>query len=164
MKVKLTIFLLLLMTTVILAASCSSEDDSSPMISESKSQAESSDAVQDSLETSVTKPSDTEEPTVHKISPAKAKLMIDQDDVIIVDVRRSDEYAEGHIPSAVLIPNETILDVPPKELPDKNATILVYCRSGRRSAEAAEKLLALGYSHIYDFGGILDWPYEITTD
>ena len=83
--------------------------------------------------------------------------------VTVVDVRTKAEYDDGHIANAVLVPNETISDTPPPELPDKTATLLIYCRSGRRSRDAAEKLLALGYENVYDFGGINDWPYETVT-
>ena len=82
----------------------------------------------------------------------------------IVDVRTQSEYDEGHIQNAVLIPNETIGSEPPANLPDKNAIILVYCRSGRRSEEAARKLVNLGYVIIYDFGGINDWTYGTVKD
>lgn len=88
--------------------------------------------------------------------------MMDQGNVTIVDVRRVDEYEAGHIPGAILVPNETILTEAETKLPDKNAVLLIYCRSGRRSAEAAQKLLSLGYSQVYDFGGILNWHYDIT--
>ena len=88
--------------------------------------------------------------------------MMDQGNVTIVDVRRVDEYEAGHIPGAILGPNETILTEAETKLPDKNAVLLIYCRSGRRSAEAAQKLLSLGYSQVYDFGGILNWHYDIT--
>ena len=71
------------------------------------------------------------------------------------------EYAEGHIPGAILIPLDTIGDEPPKELPDLNQKILVYCRSGKRSKQAAGKLARLGYTEIYEIGGIMAWPYEI---
>lgn len=81
-------------------------------------------------------------------------------DYIIVDVRRADEFAEGHIPDAINIPNESIEDEP-AELPDKEQTIYVYCRSGRRSKEAAQKLVELGYTSIIECGGILDWTGEI---
>ncbi len=89
------------------------------------------------------------------------KLMEEEKNYIILDVRRRDEYAEGHIPGAVNVPNEEIgtADIP--ELPDKAQLILVYCRSGRRSKEAAEKLVKLGYTNIVEFGGILDWTGEI---
>lgn len=80
---------------------------------------------------------------------------------IIVDVRRADEYAEGHIPGAINIENEDIMDENPVELPDKDQRIYVYCRSGRRSQEAAAKLAALEYSSEIECGGILDWTGEI---
>lgn len=98
-----------------------------------------------------------------KIGPEEAKKMLDAGGVILVDVRRADEYITGHIPGALLLPNETILEEAEEKLPDKEAVILIYCRSGNRSAQAAGKLAGLGYRHIYDFGGILDWPYETVT-
>lgn len=84
--------------------------------------------------------------------------------VIIVDVRTKSEYDEGHIKNAVLIPNETIGTEPPSKLPDKNAIILVYCRSGRRSRDAANKLVKMGYTNVYDFGGIINWKYGTVKD
>ena len=96
----------------------------------------------------------------HKISAKDAKNMMDSGNVTIVDVRRADEFAAGHIPGAILVTNETITKAP-SELPDKDATLLIYCRSGRRSKEAAMKLIDLGYQNVYDFGGIIDWPYEV---
>ena len=89
------------------------------------------------------------------------KMMRDEKDYIILDVRRPDEYAEGHIPGAINIPNEEIGTAEIAELPDKSHLILVYCRSGRRSKEASEKLVKLGYKNIVEFGGILDWKGEI---
>ena len=83
--------------------------------------------------------------------------------VIVVDVRTQEEYEAGHIPGALLIPNETIIDQPPEQLADKSAVILVYCRSGNRSRQASLKLLDMGYSEVYDFGGIIDWPYDTVT-
>ena len=80
---------------------------------------------------------------------------------IILDVRRPDEYAEGHIPGAINVPNEEIGTADIEELPDKSRLIFVYCRSGRRSKEASEKLVKLGYTSIVEFGGILDWKGEI---
>lgn len=97
-----------------------------------------------------------------KISSQKAKERMDSGaPIIIVDVRRQDEFDSGHIPGAILIPNETIGEERPQALPDLDAEILIYCRSGNRSAQAAKKLIELGYTNVYDFGGILDWPYEI---
>lgn len=78
-------------------------------------------------------------------------------DYIILDVRTADEFAEGHIPGAINVANEDILSEEPAQLPDKNQTIYVYCRSGRRSKEASAKLAALGYTNIIECGGILDW-------
>lgn len=95
------------------------------------------------------------------ISAKEAKEKIDQGNVTIVDVRTAEEYEESHIPGAILVPNESIDKKPPQELPDQNAVLLVYCRSGRRSSEAAGKLAKLGYQQVYDFGGIIDWPYEV---
>ena len=95
------------------------------------------------------------------ISQEKAREMMEKDDGhVIVDVRRRDEYDAGHIPGAVLIPNESIGSERPRELPDLEQIILVYCRSGRRSKEAAQKLFDLGYRNVYEFGGIIDWTGE----
>ena len=82
-------------------------------------------------------------------------------DYIILDVRRADEFAEGHIPGAVNVANEDILDVEPSELPDKSQTIYVYCRSGNRSMQAAAKLAKMGYTNIIEFGGIIDWTGDV---
>ena len=101
----------------------------------------------------------------HQISQEEAKSMMTRDDgYIIVDVRRQDEYDSGHIPGAILIPNESIGTEQPEQLPDKDQIILVYCRSGRRSKEAAQKLANMGYTNVHEFGGIIDWTGEITTD
>ena len=99
-----------------------------------------------------------------KITAEQAYEMMNTQEVVIVDVRTQSEYDEGHIQNAVLIPNETIGSDLPTNLPDKNAIILVYCRSGRRSEEAARKLVNLGYVSVYDFGGINDWTYGTVTD
>lgn len=100
-----------------------------------------------------------------QISQDEAKEMMKRDDGhVIVDVRRQDEYDEGHIPGAILIPNESIETERPAELPDLDQIILVYCRSGRRSKEAAQKLFDMGYTHVYEFGGIIDWTGEIVKD
>ena len=82
-------------------------------------------------------------------------------DYIILDVRRADEFAEGHIPGAINVANEDIVDVEPAELPDKAQTIYVYCRSGNRSKQASEKLANMGYENIIEFGGIIDWTGDI---
>lgn len=87
-------------------------------------------------------------------------LMEEEKDSIILDVRTQDEYSQSHIPGAVNIPNETIGTDEIPELPDKEQLILVYCRSGNRSKQASEKLAALGYTNVKEFGGINDWPGE----
>ena len=89
------------------------------------------------------------------------KIMKDGKDYIILDVRRPDEFAEGHIPGAINVPNEELGTAEIAKLPDKSQLILVYCRSGRRSKEASEKLVKLGYTNIVEFGGILDYKGEI---
>lgn len=100
-----------------------------------------------------------------QITQEKAKEMMQAEDGhIIVDVRRQDEYDSGHIPGAILIPNESIGTEQPKELPDLDQVILIYCRSGRRSKEASQKLADMGYTNIYEFGGIIDWTGEVVTN
>ena len=95
------------------------------------------------------------------ITPEEAKQLMDtQQDYVILDVRTRQEYEEKHIPGAILIPDSEIGERAEQALPDKNQLILVYCRSGRRSKLASEKLAQLGYTNIREFGGIIDWPYE----
>ena len=92
------------------------------------------------------------------ISQDQAKEMMEKEDGhIIIDVRRVDEFETGHIPGAVCIPNESIGTEQPEELPDLDQIILVYCRSGNRSKQAAQKLFDMGYTNVYEFGGIIDW-------
>ena len=107
----------------------------------------------------------TEAATYTQISTAQAvELMQTEKDYIILDVRTAEEYNAGHIPNAICIPNESITDKEPPELPDKDQLILVYCRSGRRSKEASQKLADLGYTRITEFGGIIDWTGETVTE
>ncbi len=102
--------------------------------------------------------------TYTQITQEEAMEMMTRDDGhVIVDVRRQYEYDESHIPGAILIPNESIETEPPEELPDPDQIILVYCRSGRRSKEASQKLADMGYTNVYEFGGIITWPGEIVT-
>lgn len=96
----------------------------------------------------------------HKISPREAKERMEAGGATVVDVRTAEEYGESHIPGAVLVPLDTIGSQRPAALPDTGAELLIYCRSGVRSKAAAEQLAALGYQQVYDFGGIIDWPYE----
>ena len=96
-----------------------------------------------------------------EISQEKAKEMMDTQEVIILDVREQDEYDSGHISGAVLLPVGTIDETTAAEvIPEKDSTVLVYCRSGNRSKTASSTLAELGYTNIYEFGGINTWPYE----
>lgn len=95
------------------------------------------------------------------ITQEEAKKIIDeQEGYIILDVRTKEEYDAGHIPNAILLPNEDIGSEDLEILPDKKQLILIYCRSGNRSKQASQKLVDLGYENIMEFGGIIDWPYE----
>lgn len=96
------------------------------------------------------------------ITAEEAKQIMDSEEgYIILDVRTQEEYDQGHIPGAILISHEEIAEKAEDVLTDKNQLILVYCRSGRRSKIAAEALVELGYTNIKEFGGIIDWPYEV---
>ena len=94
-------------------------------------------------------------------SDEAAKMMAEEKNYIILDVRTAGEYAGGHIPNAINVPNESINTTPPKELPDKNQRIFVYCRSGARSMQAAQKLANMGYTNIVEMGGIKDWHGDV---
>ena len=97
------------------------------------------------------------------ITAEEAKEIMDTGDgFVILDVRTQEEYDEGHVPGAILIPNTETENRAEEELPDKAQLILVYCRSGRRSKLAAQILADLGYTNVKEFGGIIDWPYEVT--
>ena len=96
------------------------------------------------------------------ITAEEAKQIMDsQEGYIILDVRTQEEYDQGHIPGAIVISHEEIAEKAEEVLTDKAQLILVYCRSGRRSKIAAEALAELGYTNIKEFGGIIDWPYEV---
>ena len=111
--------------------------------------------------TGCTGTSNNQTSTYRQISMDEAvTMMAEESGYIILDVRRADEFAAGHIPGAINVANETIGTDEIPELPDKNQLIMVYCRSGRRSKEASEKLVKLGYTNIVEFGGILDWEGE----
>ena len=102
-----------------------------------------------------------EEITYRQINMDEAITMMEEESgYMILDVRTPEEFADKHIPGAINIPNETIGTAEIPELPDKDQLILVYCRSGNRSKQASEKLVALGYTNIVEFGGINDWPGE----
>jgi len=95
------------------------------------------------------------------ITATQARQIINENPhAIILDVRTQEEFSEAHIGSAILIPVDMLTELAPELLPNKNALILVYCRSGNRSAAATAQLIAMGYANVLDFGGIIDWPYE----
>lgn len=123
------------------------------------------DAPEPSGEPAVS-PSVPDEPVLDfKITPEQAReIMQSEPDAVVLDVRTQEEYDTGHIEGALLIPDTDVAGKAPELLPDKEATILVYCRSGRRSADAAKTLSDMGYTSVYDFGGIITWPYEIVTE
>ncbi|MBR3594246.1 MAG: rhodanese-like domain-containing protein [Clostridia bacterium] len=101
-------------------------------------------------------------PSYEQITAKEAKEIMDTEaDYFLLDARTEEEFSSGHIKGAILIPEYEIAARAEKELPDKNALILVYCRSGRRSKIASEELVKLGYTNVKEFGGIIDWPYEI---
>ena len=106
-----------------------------------------------------------EAPAYRQISMSEAKtLMENESDFLLLDVRTPQEFADGHIPGAVNLPNETIGSEKPELLPDQEQLILIYCRSGNRSKQASEKLAALGYTNIMEFGGINTWNGDIVVD
>lgn len=101
----------------------------------------------------------------HKISAEQAKARMDSgDELIVLDVRTEAEYAEGHIAGAVLLPVDAIGPDTLEMLSDQDAELLVYCRSGNRSRSASMRLVELGYTRVYDFGGVIDWPYGLVKD
>ena len=105
------------------------------------------------------------ESTYTQIDQETAMEMMTRDDGhVIVDVRTQEEYDSGHIPGAILIPNESIGSDSPEALPDYDQIILIYCRTGNRSKQAAQKLASMGYINIYEFGGITTWTGDVVTD
>ena len=97
-----------------------------------------------------------------QISQDEAKRIMDTEDgFVIIDARTEEEFREGHIEGAILIPEYEIAERAEKEIPEKDTLILVYCRSGRRSKIASDALVQLGYTNVKEFGGIIDWQYEI---
>ena len=106
-----------------------------------------------------------EEITYQQITAEEAKAIMDTEkDYIIIDARTDEEFTAGHIAGAIMIPEYEIANRAEEELPDKDALILVYCRSGRRSKIASEELVKLGYTNVKEFGGIIDWPYEVVVE
>lgn len=128
-------------------------------ISREEQQEQAVGAILKMLESHKNLKEDDEEMTYKQITQQEAKEIMDTEkNMIILDVRTQEEYDSGHIKNALCLPNEEILNEP-KILPDKEQCILIYCRSGNRSRQAAQKLADMGYENILEFGGILDWPY-----
>jgi rhodanese-related sulfurtransferase len=107
---------------------------------------------------------DARQSSYSKITPQEAKEMMNTQDVTILDVRTKEEYNEKHIENALLISDYELEEKANEMLPNKEAIILVYCRSGNRSAISSKLLISMGYTHVYDFGGIIDWPYEAVSE
>ncbi|RKI43412.1 carboxymethylenebutenolidase [bacterium D16-51] len=129
-------------------------------ISREEQQEQTVDAILRMAEKHKTQKHEEGKMVYRQITPREAKEIMDtEDDIVILDVRTEQEYASGHIKNAVCLPNEEILGEP-EILPDKGQKILVYCRSGNRSKQAAQKLADMGYGNVLEFGGILDWPYQ----
>lgn len=142
----------------LLAAGCASKSDTGT----DSAKPTASVSVSSNGETTAVESSDA---VYVSISADEAKSLIDSESgFIILDARTLDEYAEGHISGAVVIPYDEVANCAASELPDKTQLILVYCRSGRRSKLAAQTLAELGYTNVKEFGGIVDWPYETAVD
>jgi len=150
--------LLILLMALFLVAGCGSSDTGNTDNNDNLVVEITTDNIQDDN-------SDSSQPepanSYTKITPQEAQEMMAQEGIIILDVRTEEEFAEGHIPNAVLLPDTEVKQRAEELLPDKEQTILVYCRSGRRSALAAQELADMGYTNVYDFGGILDWTGDV---
>ena len=119
------------------------------------------DDAKDETEMNFTKNADG----YYQISASEAHdIMVRESGYVILDVRTESEFNEAHIPDAILLPDYEITERAAELLPDRDRKILVYCRSGRRSKNAAAELAAMGYTNIWEFGGIIDWPYDVVTD
>ena len=99
------------------------------------------------------------------INAEEAKAIIDtEENIVILDVRTKAEFDDGYIPNAILIPDAKLKEEVEMKIPDKDTKILIYCRSGNRSEKSAKILIEMGYNNVFDFGGIMDWPYDIVID
>lgn len=154
---KILIPAILMATCLLGASACSSNRDTMTTSVTSVAKEESS-TVTESVASVIAEESSAAE--YRKITAEEAKAMIDAGNVIILDVRTISEYNAGHIAESIQLESGDFETKAAAYLPDKNATMLVYCRSGNRSKTAAMLLLDLGYTNVYDFGGIIDWPYE----
>lgn len=151
MKKRIAIIAAILSTLTILSA-CAGTPATTTAAGESSVAAGSTTAAADSTSQKV---------EYIKITASEAKALIDSQTVIVLDVRTQEEYDSGHIKDAVLLDSGDVSVKAATVIPDKDATILVYCRSGNRSATASKQLIEMGYTKVMDFGGIIDWPYEV---
>lgn len=135
---KILLIVVLVLLSMLFTAACDSSQEAEVILTEEK---------------------EFEEAEYIKLTPEEAKEMIETMDVIVVDVRTEEEFNQGHIEGAVLIPDYDLDKLAAEILPDKEATILLYCRSGNRSKLASHLLIGMGYQNVYDFGGILDWRF-----
>lgn len=155
---KNRIILLTMLMSILLMTGCGKTSSDSSQDTTSSDRTENTEAYKNQTEN---KGNDMTENSIKELTAQEAyDRMNSEDPVVILDVRRADEYETDHIPGAILIPNEEIEDSKPSLLPVIDAEILIYCRSGNRSRQAAEKLVEMGYTNISDFGGIIDWPYD----
>jgi len=151
MKKRIAIIAAILSSLTILSA-CTGTPATTTAAGESTATAGSTTAAADSTSQKV---------EYIKITASEAKAMMDSQTVIVLDVRTQEEYDSGHIKDAVLLDSGDVSAKAATVIPDKDATILVYCRSGNRSATASKQLIEMGYTKVMDFGGIIDWPYEV---
>lgn len=167
---KITMIITLILISVTAFTGCSVTKETAP---DKTMQENVTDTVTDNSDNvAITSPVDESlgnsegtTPILKEITAEEAKMMMEKlDKYVILDVRTEEEYAQGHIKGAILIPDYEVETKAEELLEDKSETLLIYCRSGRRSALAAEALNGLGYTSVYDFGGIIDWPYEIVTE
>lgn len=157
---RLVMGAILISAAVVLSACGSNGAESSPKETKENIQS-TTEAGQDTSEADRDTAETAGKGEYQKLTAEEAKKRIDSgDNLVILDVRTQEEYDEKHIDGAVLIPNEEIGEEPLTQLPDLNQEILIYCRSGNRSSQAAKKMLEAGYTNVYDFGGINDWPYD----
>jgi len=153
-------YILIFIAISLLLVGCESQNDREVVETSKVQETTISEEANENVEGQKAVEEDTSIPKYRKISPQEAKEMMVEGNVIL-DVRTNEEYNAGHIENSILLPVDSILKGDYSLIPDKNKIILVYCRSGNRSATASKALVEAGYMQIYDFGGINDWPYEI---
>lgn len=154
------ILLILLSVLAVSLSGCAAEAPEAALPESSGGEAAAPD-MGEQLESGAVCSECSSDPYYIKITAEAAKMYIDSSKPTVVDVRSAEEYAGGHIEGAINLPLDEIGDEPPAELPALDAFILVYCRSGVRSEQAAQKLIGLGYLKVYDMGGVNDWTYGL---